>query len=131
MLKHLSSVAIRAPRRVVAGWFVILVLGVGAAGFLFSELDADLDGAPSFESEEVNRRLDRLAPGGGEVVAVVDGAPVPDATLDQLREIDGVEDVLTLPSDDGEATAVAVPLVAGLDDAAEEDTLDTVTDALR
>jgi putative drug exporter of the RND superfamily len=131
MLTHLSSVAIRAPRRVVAGWFVILVLGVGAAGFLFSELDADLDGAPSFESEEVNRRLDRLAPGGGEVVAVVDGAPVPDAALDRLRAIDGVEDVLTLPSDDREATAVAVPLVAGLDDAAEEDTLDAVSDALR
>jgi putative drug exporter of the RND superfamily len=131
MLAHLSSIAIRAPRRVVAGWIAILVLGVAAAGVLFSELDADLDGAPSFESEEVNRRLDRLAPGGGEVVAVVDGAPVREAVLARLRAVDGVEAVLTLPSDDGDATAVAVPLAAGLDDGAEEDAIEDVAATLR
>jgi RND superfamily putative drug exporter len=131
MLTHLSSLAIRAPRRVVAGWLVILLLGIGAAGVLFSELDADLDGAPSFESEEVSRRLDQLAPGGGEVVAVVDGAPVPEAALDRLRAVEDVEAVLTLPSEDGRATAVAVPLVAGLDDGAEEEAVDAVAGILR
>jgi putative drug exporter of the RND superfamily len=131
MLSHLSSVAIRAPRRIVAGWLIVLVLGVGAAGVLFSELDADLDGAPSFESEEVGRRLDRLAPGGGEVVAIVDGGPVPEETLDRLRAVEDVEAVVTLPSDDGRATAIAVSLVAGLDDGAEEDAVDAVTGILR
>ena len=57
MLARLTSLALRAPRRLAAGWFVVLVLGVGAAGLLFSTLDADLDGAPSFESEHVNEVL--------------------------------------------------------------------------
>jgi RND superfamily putative drug exporter len=114
-----------------AGWLVVLVLGVGAAGALFSTLDADLDGAPSFESEQVNERLDRLAPGGGDVVAVVDGAPVGEEVLARLAATDGVEEVNTLPSADGEATAVQVVLAAGLDDGAEEDLVDDVAGRLR
>jgi RND superfamily putative drug exporter len=114
-----------------AGWLVVLVLGVGAAGALFSTLDADLDGAPSFESEQVNERLDRLAPGGGDVVAVVDGAPVGEDVLARLAATDGVEEVNTLPSADGEATAVQVVLAAGLDDGAEEDLVDDVAGQLR
>jgi putative drug exporter of the RND superfamily len=114
-----------------AGWLVILVLGVGAAGALFSTLDADLDGAPSFESEQVNERLDRLAPGGGDVVAVVDGAPVGEDVLARLAATDGVEEVNTLPSADGEATAVQVVLAAGLDDGTEEDLVDGVAGQLR
>jgi RND superfamily putative drug exporter len=114
-----------------AGWLVVLVLGVGAAGALFSTLDADLDGAPSFESEQVNERLDRLAPGGGDVVAVVDGAPVGEDVLARLAATDGVEEVNTLPSADGEATAVQVVLAAGLDDGAEEDLVDDVAGRLR
>ena len=101
MLTRLTSLALRAPRRTAAVWLVVLVLGVGAAGALFSTLDADLDGAPSFESEQVNDRLDRLAPGGGDVVAVIDGAPVGEDVLARLAATDGVEEVNTLRARSG------------------------------
>jgi RND superfamily putative drug exporter len=131
MLSRLTSLALRAPRRTAALWLVVLVLGVGAAGTLFSTLDADLDGAPSFESEQVNDRLDRLAQDGGDVVAVVDGAPVNEPVLARVRATDGVEDVNTLPSADGEATAVQVVLAAGLADGAHEDLVADVANQLR
>ena len=131
MLDRLSSLAIRAPRRLVLGWLTVLVLGVVAAGALFSTLDADLDGAPSFESERVGDRLERLDPGGAEVIAVVDGAPVGEETTARLQAVDGVETVGALPSDDGTATAVAVELVPGLGDDAEEDAIDQVVTELR
>ena len=131
MLDRLSSLAIRAPRRIALAWLTILVLGVVAAGTLFSTLDADLDGAPSFESEQVGDRLARLDPAGAEVVAVVDGAPVGDELTARLQAIDGVATVGVLPSDDGGATAVAVELVPGLGDGEEEGAIDAVVAELR
>jgi putative drug exporter of the RND superfamily len=131
MLDRLSSLAIRAPRRTVAVWLAVLVLGLGAAGALFSTLDADLDGAASFESERVGERLARMDPGGGEVVAVVDGAPVGDDVLDALRARSGVAVVNALPSADGRATAIAVELTPGLDDGEEEDLVAAVASDLR
>jgi putative drug exporter of the RND superfamily len=131
MLDRLTSLAVRAPQRVVLGWIAVLVLGVAAAGALFSSLDADLDGAPSFESEQVNDRLGELDPGGGEVVAVVDGAPVGAAVTDRLAEVAGVEAVNVLPSEDGAATAVAVELAPGLSDDDEEAAVDEVVAGLR
>jgi putative drug exporter of the RND superfamily len=116
MLQRLSSIALRAPRRVVAVWALVLVVGFGAAGVLFSSLDADLDGSPGFESEQVGARLDELDPGGGEVMALVEGAPVDRAVLERLGALDGVEAVHTLPSDDGRATGVSVELAAAGDD---------------
>jgi RND superfamily putative drug exporter len=131
MLDRLSSLAIRAPRRTVAVWLAVLVLGLGAAGALFSTLDADLDGAASFESERVGERLARMDPGGGEVVAVVDGAPVGDEVLDAVRARPGVAAVNALPSADGEATAIAVELAPGLGDGEEEDLVAAVAGDLR
>ena len=131
MLDRLSSLAIRAPRRTVAVWLAVLVLGFGAAGALFSTLDADLDGAASFESERVGERLARMDPGGGEVVAVVDGAPVGDEVLDAVRARPGVAAVNALPSADGEATAIAVELAPGLGDGEEEDLVAAVAGDLR
>ena len=130
MLTRLTSLALRAPRRLAAGWLVVLVLGIGAAGLLFSTLDADLDGAASFESEQVNEILDRLDPGGGEVVAVVDGAPVPAAVVADLEATPGVAGVATLPSEDGAATAVAVELAPGLGDDAHDELVDDVAERL-
>src|SRR5918995_932346 len=72
MLNRLSSIALRAPRRVVAAWAIVFVLGLGAAGMLFSSLDADLDGASGFESERVAERLAELDPGGGEVAELAE-----------------------------------------------------------
>src|ERR671911_2358713 len=113
MLNRLSSIALRAPRRVVAAWAIVFVLGLGAAGMLFSSLDADLDGASGFESERVAERLAELDPGGGEVVGIVDGAPVAPGVVDRLAGFEGVDAVHTLPSGDGRATAVVVELRRG------------------
>ncbi|MGH9209886.1 MAG: MMPL family transporter [Acidimicrobiales bacterium] len=131
MLDHLSHQILRTPRLVIAAWVLVFAVGAVAAGGLFSSLDADLDGAPSFESERVNARLDALDPGGGEVVAVVDGAQVDPAVVSQLQQRDGVEAVFTLPSDDGRATAVIVELEGGLGDGEHEELLGDVADELR
>jgi putative drug exporter of the RND superfamily len=131
MVNRLTSLAVRAPRRLIAGWSVVLLAGLGAAGLLFSSLDADLDGSPGFESEQVGERLDALDPGGGEVVAVVDAAPLPAGVADGLRAIGGVAAVHTLPSDDGRATGVAVELAAGLGDDRHEAAVAEVAEALR
>ncbi len=131
MLDHLSHQILRTPRLVIAAWVLVFAVGAVAAGGLFSSLDADLDGAPSFESERVNARLDALDPGGGEVVAVVDGAQVDPAVVSQLQQRDGVEAVFTLPSDDGRATAVIVELEGGRGDGEHEELLGDVADELR
>ena len=131
MLNRLSSIALRAPRRVVAAWAIVFVLGLGAAGMLFSSLDADLDGASGFESERVAERLGKLDPGGGEVVGIVDGAPVAPGVVDRLAGFEGVDAVHTLPSGDGRATAVVVELAGGLDDQEEEDAVEAASAELR
>jgi RND superfamily putative drug exporter len=131
MLDRLSRLAVRAPRRVALAWLAVLVLGAVAAGFLFSELDADLDGSPGFESERAAQRLAALDPGGGEVVAVVGGAAVPQEVIDDLGATAGVEAVYTLPSDDGRATAVAVELAGGLGDDEHDAVVAEVEDAMR
>ncbi len=131
MLDRLSSLAIRAPRRVALGWLTVLVLGVGAAGALFSSLDADLDGPSSFESEQVGARLDRLDPAGGEVVAVVEGATVGAEVTERLQAQAGVAGVFAMPSDDGDATAIIVELTPGLGDDEEESLLEAVSSELR
>src|ERR687897_57118 len=131
MLNRLSSIALRAPRRVVAAWAIVFVLGLGVAGMLFSSLDADLDGASGFESERVAERLGELDPGGGEVVGMVEGAPVARGVVDRLAGFEGVDAVHTLPSGDGRATAVVVELAGGLDDQEEDDAVEAASAELR
>ncbi len=131
MFQRLSSIALRAPRRVVAAWVLVVLLGLPAAGILFSSLDADLDGPASFESEKVNDRLDALDPGGGDVMAMVEGATVRRAVLDRLEALDGVEAVHTVPSADGRATGIDVDLAGGLGDDAHDALVQTVAGQLR
>jgi putative drug exporter of the RND superfamily len=131
MIQRLSSIAIRAPRRVVAVWVLVVLLGLPAAGILFSSLDADLDGPASFESEKVNDRLDALDPGGGDVMAMVEGATVRQAVLDRLEALDGVEAVHTVPSADGRATGIDVELAGNLGDDAHDALIQTVAGQLR
>jgi RND superfamily putative drug exporter len=114
MLQRLSSLAVRSPRRIVLAWLVVVVAGVAAAGILFSDLEADLDAPADRESERVNRELDRLDPGGEEVVAVAEVNPLPAGVTDGLAAIPGVAGVRSLPSDDAGATAIAVELAPHL-----------------
>jgi RND superfamily putative drug exporter len=98
---------------------------------LFSSLDADLDGASGFESERVAERLGKLDPGGGEIVGIVDGAPVAPGVVARLGGLGGVDAVHILPSGDGRATALIVELAGGLDDQEEDDAVEAVSGALR
>jgi RND superfamily putative drug exporter len=136
MTERLSSFALRRPRTTVAAWALVFVVGMVAVGGLFSSLDADLDGSPDLESEQVNDRLDRLDPDGGEVVAVVEGAPVADGDLAGIERIDGVAEVRSLPAPEsaggpGAGTAVAVTIDGGLGEDRHEDVVDAVVDGLR
>jgi RND superfamily putative drug exporter len=131
MLTRISALALRRPRRVALCWLAATILGLVAAGVLFSSLEADLDASPRFESQQVENRLDRLAPGGAEVVAVVESAPLPTAVTDGLGRIDGVAGVASLVSDDGDATAIAVELDPGLEGERFDTALDAATAALR
>ena len=58
MLRRLGSVARRRAPHGHGAWLLVGLLGLVAAGVLFSSLDADLDDPPAFESEQVSRRLD-------------------------------------------------------------------------
>jgi RND superfamily putative drug exporter len=130
MIEILSRAGIRAPRRMVAGWLLVLVAGVFAASGLFADLDADLDAPSSFESERVATQLAALEPGGATVAAIVEGAPVADTTLDELRRLAGVDAVETVPSDDGQAVLVVVGLGPAPEDT-QEQLLDDVVTRLR
>jgi putative drug exporter of the RND superfamily len=131
MLRRLSALALRRPRRLLLAWLAVIVLGTVTAGALFSSLDADLDGSPRSESQQVDDRLDRLDPGGPEVVAVVEAAPLPPAVLDGLGALDGVAGVRSLVSDDGRATAIAVEIDPHLPDGRFDAAVDEVAGALR
>jgi RND superfamily putative drug exporter len=131
MLDRLCSLVLRHRRGVFAAWAVVFALGLVAAGGLFSSLDADLDGSSRLESERAGRRLAELAPGGGEVVAIVEDATVAPAVLDGLRAVDGVTDVQAGPSDDGRATGIVVSLAGGLGDDRHDALVDDVAARLR
>ena len=131
MFDRLCSLVLRRRRWVFAAWAVVFVLGLVAAGGLFSSLDADLDGSSRLESERAGRRLDELAPGGGEVVAIVEGGAVDPAVLDGLRAVDGVNEVQAGPSDDGRATGIVVALAGDLGDDRHDALVDDVATRLR
>ncbi len=131
MLHRLSSLAVRSPRRIVLAWLAVVVLGVAAAGVLFTDLEADLDAPGNRESERVNRVLDRLDPGGEEVVAVAEIDPLPAGITDGLAAIAGVAGVRSLPSDAGDATAIAVEIDPHLHGDRFDQAVDDVAAALR
>ena len=131
MLTRISALALHRPRRIALAWLAVTVLGLMAAGVLFSSLEADIDASSRFESQQVEQRLDRLDPGGEEVVAVVEAAPLPAAVIGDLGRIDGVAGVGSLVSDDGDATAIGVELDPGLEGERLDTAVETVTTALR
>ena len=130
MLTRISALALHRPRRIALAWLAVTVLGLMAAGVLFSSLEADIDASSRFESQQVEQRLDRLDPGGEEVVAVVEAAPSA-AVIEDLGRIDGVAGVGSLVSDDGDATAIGVELDPGLEGDRFDTAVETVTTALR
>ena len=122
MIDRLSSIAVLHPRVVVATWAGVFIAGLVTAGTLFSTLDADLDGSPRLESEQVDRRLAELDPSG---------RAVDDAVYARLEAIPGAESVQHTASADGAATAIAVELTADLPDGEHERSIDDIVEALR
>jgi putative drug exporter of the RND superfamily len=131
MIDRLCTLSLRASRIVIGAWLALFVVGVVAAGGLFSSLEADLDGPAGAESEVVGRRLDALDPSGSTVVAVVEGEWRGDEVVARLRDTPGVADVATLPSVDGGATGIAVELDAGLGEDPHDALVDDVEQTLR
>ncbi|MGH8978320.1 MAG: MMPL family transporter, partial [Acidimicrobiia bacterium] len=131
MLRRLTSISLRRPWLVIAAWAVVMVIGVAAAGSLFSSLDGDLENPGSFESEQVGRRLHELDPSGESIVAIVEGGTVPESTIQGLEATRGVATVQAGPSEDGTAIGVAVELQPNLSDSEQEDAADAVESSLR
>src|ERR1700741_5179088 len=131
MLRRLGPIPRPRPGTVAIVWVLVAVLGIAAAGALFSSLEADLDDPASFESEQVRRRLHELGPRGAEIAAVIEGAPVPETTMAALAATPGVRNVVSGPSDDGLATGGVVDLEPDLDDSAEDDAAPAVDELLR
>src|SRR3954453_9177843 len=98
MLRRLTALSLRRPRVVIFSWIIVMIVGFGAAGVLFSSLDGDLDSPESFESEQVWSRLYDLAPWGSSIAAIVEGADVPDTTIQALEAVPGVASVQSGPS---------------------------------
>jgi RND superfamily putative drug exporter len=131
MLRRLTASCLRRPRVVILTWIVIAVVGFAAAGALFSSLDTDTDAPGSFESEQVNRVLDRLDPHGPSIAGIVEGAPIPAATIRTLEAIPGVAAVQHGPSADGEVVGIGVDLQPNLTDGAEDRAAAQVESTLR
>src|SRR5262245_4878627 len=131
MLRRLASFSIRRPRLVFATWALIAVLGVAAAGALFSSLDTDLPRPNSFQSVQVDNILDRLDPHGGSIAAVVEGGTVSDATIHRLEAIPGVATVQHGPSADGSIVGIGVELRPNLSDGAESRATSQVESTIR
>ncbi|MFJ3669802.1 MMPL family transporter [Streptomyces sp. NPDC090106] len=145
MLAALARTATRRPLTVIALWVVFLLLGLGLGTGVFGRLSDNVPEVPGTESDAAARYLDDADPDGESVTAVVGGVAVADPALRaqveravaDLREIAGVAavpDPYTTPgltARDGRALIVPITLEGGLDDEAEERTLDDAVERMR
>lgn len=134
MLSALARTATRRPLTVVALWVIFLLLGFGLGTGVFGRLSDSVPEVPGTESEAAAQYLDRVAPDGESVTAVVEGTDVSaprvrdqvERAVADVRRIDGVAavpDPYTTPgllAEDRRAVLVPVELDGGLDDDAED-----------
>ena len=73
MLHRLTSFSQRRRRVVLVAWALVLVGGFLSAPALFGGLSSDVGDIGGTESEAAAQTLDRAAPGGTDIYAVVDG----------------------------------------------------------
>ncbi|MGA5182713.1 MMPL family transporter [Streptomyces pseudogriseolus] len=145
MLTALARTATRRPLTVMLLWGLFLLLGFGLGTGVFARLSDNVPEAPGTESESAARYLDELDPAGSSITGVVAGTPVSEPGLRaeveravaDVREVAGVAavpDPYVTPgmlAEDGRALIVPVTLEAGLDDDAEERTLDAAAERIR
>src|SRR3954471_4472534 len=111
MVRRLAAVSLRRRRTVLAVWLLVLLAGVAAAPVLFGRLGSDVGTAAGSESAQVEQLLEREAPSGDEIFALVDGRPAADPLLRRevesaaadIRQIPGVAAVMTPESPGGSA----------------------------
>ncbi|MBU5948712.1 MMPL family transporter [Streptomyces sp. PAM3C] len=145
MLTALARTATRRPLTVMLLWGLFLLLGFGLGTGVFARLSDNVPEVPGTESESAARYLEEMDPAGSSVTGVVAGTPVADAGLRaeveravaDVREVAGVAavpDPYATPgmiAEDGHALIVPVTLEGGLDDDAEERTLDAAAERIR
>lgn len=139
-LPRLCPGTVRAARRVLLAWFLVVLAGAAAAPLVFSALQGSAPRRDD-ESGRASALLEAAAPSGERVVGVVLGAaddPVVAAQVTaaatELRSLPGVDRVLDLPSggpallrsDDGAAQLVVVDLTRDLTPAATAAAVDAV-----
>ena len=143
MFRSIGSAVYRRRWWVIGAWLLAVVAGVVAAGPLADRLSAGFDGSDRLESARVLHRIEDLSPTGGDIAIVIDGVdtsgpPPADITtlLDDLARTPGVVSVVDpwttgaedLAATDGQAALVAVSFTNGLDESAEHELADTVTE---
>ncbi|MGC4912744.1 MMPL family transporter [Streptomyces albogriseolus] len=145
MLTALARTATRRPLTVMLLWGLFLLLGFGLGTGVFARLSDNVPEVPGTESESAARYLDEMDPAGSSITGVVAGTPVADAGLRaeveravaDVRKVAGVAavpDPYATPgmiAEDGRALIVPVTLEGGLDDDAEERTLDAAAERIR
>src|SRR3954471_2489238 len=111
MVRRLAAVSLRRRRTVLTVWLLVLLSGFAAAPLLFGRLGSDVGTATGSESAQVEQLLEREAPSGDEIFAVIDGRPTADPLLRRdvenaaadVRGIPGVAAVTTPWSPGGSA----------------------------
>ncbi|MFF5493404.1 MMPL family transporter [Streptomyces aquilus] len=145
MLSTLARTATRRPLTVIALWVLFLLLGFGLGTGVFGRLSDNVPEVPGTESEAAAEYLDRVDPSGDSITAVVEGTAVTDPALRtqveqavaDVRKIAGVAAVPDpyatpgLAAEDGRALLVPVALKGGLDDDAEERTVNDAADRIK
>ncbi|MFC8374075.1 MMPL family transporter [Streptomyces sp. NPDC057239] len=145
MLSALARAATRRPLTVMLLWGLFLLLGFGLGTGVFARLSDNVPEVPGTESESAARYLDRVDPAGESITGVVAGTTVSDPELRaeveravaDVRTVAGVAAVPDpyttrgLTAEDGRALIIPVTLEGGLDDDAEERTLDAAAERIR
>jgi RND superfamily putative drug exporter len=146
MLEAVGRFCYRRRRVVIAGWAVLLLLGLTVGGQVFGRLHSP-GGSGSVESVQAFNRLDDASATGQRLLAVVDGPAVTDpvvsaAVTAAARDLRAQPDVAAvydtyessaadLRAADGRASVVVVDLRHGLSDSAADTTTAAVGARLR
>jgi uncharacterized membrane protein YdfJ with MMPL/SSD domain len=137
MIRKISGFSARRPIVVLVLWIAMLGAGFGIGIGVFDRLVPDNGKVPGSESQRVETRLERSAPEGARLRAVIAGRPVGDPALRgavnhaiaQIRAMPGVAEVSQAqPSaQTGQAFLIEIRLRAGDGD---EDAAQAVADLL-
>jgi len=145
VLSALARAATRRPLTVMLLWGLFLLLGFGLGTGVFARLSDNVPEVPGTESQSAAEYLERADPAGESISGVVAGTAVADPELRAevgraVADVRAVEGVAAVPdpyttrgltAEDGRALIIPVTLKGGLDDDAQERTLDAAADRLR